>query len=179
MAELAETILILANVMSGEAMILNSDDAMIAVGHVFLNRLLHVGARFGNTAIEVTRGFSAFGPDRKPNAHTMELARQVITNRMVLGTLADTTQGCLFMLSYQDILRLYDEPACIYATADWQSEWRKIDDDMYRLYGFKTWPMPSNESPLCDPKYDKAFTGLIDEITMHPDSIIHMEETNG
>ena len=154
MSELSATVLILANVMSGEAMILNSDDAMIAVGHVFLNRLLHGGARFGNTAIEVTRGFSAFRPDRRPNVHTMELARQAITNRMVYGSLHDPTQGCLYMLSHQDIERTFEHPSCIYPMADWQSEWRKIDDDMYRLYGFKTWPMPSNEAPLCDPRWE-------------------------
>jgi hypothetical protein len=94
----AETVLLLAQMMIGEAGVLGPD-AMIAVCSVAENRL--TSDWFPDTMIDVLeKGFYARGPVTERH---LRLARECLD-------LPDTTGGMLFAISEQDRLKLRCEP---------------------------------------------------------------------
>ena len=94
----AETVVLLAQMMTGEAGVLGTD-AMIAMCSVAENRLANDW--FPDTMIDVLEeGFYARGP---ASEHHLELARRCLD-------LPDTTDGMLFAISEQDRRKLGCDP---------------------------------------------------------------------
>lgn len=129
---------ILAIAMYGEAAILRDMMAATAVGNVFLNRM----GVFGESFEEVAEGFHAV--QCTPLASVPEdylLRASALVGDWVEGDDQDVTHGSLFILSWQDLKRLYGDGAFrVSMTAQWMSNNRVIDGEYYRLYAFKEWP---------------------------------------
>ncbi len=115
----AETVLLLAQMMTGEAGVLGPD-AMIAVCSVAENRLASDG--FPDTMIDVIEdGFYARGTAAD---HHLQLARRCLS-------LPDTTDGMLFAISEQDRRRLGCDPGDqVYGAG------------RYRLHLYREWCVP-------------------------------------
>lgn len=131
---------ILAIVMFGEAGILHDDAAAMAVGHVFMNRYNHDSGSFGDTPLEVAKGFHAFKVtylDDVPHRY-LELA-----GLLVNFALYDPTKGSLYIISYQDTYTFADnngEALWIRGSSDWKSKPRIISGELYILYAYKVFP---------------------------------------
>lgn len=134
-------LVILALTMQGEAGIL-SDAAAVGVGHVLQNRAALVG--YG-VAVQSFYGYDAHA---QMQDRYLELAQQVVEGE-------DVTDGCLFVLSYQDVGKLFKHPACVRALADWQSDMLTVDSVPYRLYGYRVWPegLDVQRAAMCDSRW--------------------------
>lgn len=112
-------LILLAGTMAGEADVLG-EPAMLAVGHVALNRL--ASPDFPNDLRTVLhQGFRGF---REPTEWHVALARRVLSE-------PDTTDGCLFALSRQDMEML------AFPRGDLE-----FGQDFFRLYCYRNWHEP-------------------------------------
>ncbi len=131
---------ILAIVMFGEAGILHDDMAAMAVGHVFMNRYNHANGPFGDTPLEVAKGFNAFKVTRLEDVpfRYLELA-----GLLANFALYDPTRGSLYIISHQDAtaIAIFDSGAIwLRLQADWTSKSRIVEDVLYSLYAYKEFP---------------------------------------
>jgi len=108
---------LLAGMMLGEAGVL-SDDAAKAIGHVAINRV--ASARFPNTySAVIEQGFYGW---KKPTDRYVRLAYTLFAE-------PDSTGGCLFALSKQDVQLLQFPPGdIVYGTGK------------YQLHLYREWP---------------------------------------
>ena len=133
---MAIPILILASILAGEAGML-SDTAMIAVGHVALNRL------------DVGLGIDGFYGRAEPEPRHIQLVN-------ALPDHPDPTGGAYFILSHQDVAYLTGQHAtCIRSLASWKSDQRiGLDGTVYALYAYHQFPTLLNPYQ-CDERWKR------------------------
>lgn len=148
---------ILALVMQSEADVLHNDDAAMAVGFVFMNRMDN--GEFGAAPEEVIKGFHAAqltNIDRVPRRY-ISLAERVLKED-------DTTRGSLYIISWADAITIaklagYPEYAgFLRAAAPWQSKWRIINGNIYGLYAYRKYPVNVLQDMLKNVPTDKVLT---------------------
>jgi hypothetical protein len=139
------TVELLATIMALEAAPLDGAQPALAVGHVALNKM-----DAGQSLDQVLADFHAIEPDAEGqlplapgNVFKLASGLHVLWKE---GAREDFTNGCMFILSHQDLKRLWGEHWVeIAMNADWTSETMICKALVYRLYAFKEWPQPCGE----------------------------------
>jgi len=150
---------ILAMIMFGEAGVMESPSAAMAIGHVYLNRI----NQWGLSPEEAAQGFFAFPMIKLEDVPIwyFPLANAVLYS----GN--DPTHGCLYIFSWHDTNNMYDIFApLVRKDAAW-SEW----DGVYGLYAYKDIPVIDIFSRDVV-EYMRAVVSMLDLVSAIPQSCV-------